>query len=237
MTTPPTPISIDDMFDRDDVIERDVEDEEIARLTDDELSLLATGFPSITVAVRAAAEIVYLRDSYPAMIRLDVPEDDVNDASDASDANATPVRHSSLTIAQGDVREPEARPRLFVRFSFDPSDGARYETCATCGKHIRHHYGGLALGGATHLYRCDPRPHCDKCNSSFTCYDSSTRCCKRPDLPLPEAPVTLTDAGVPADCNCNPAARKEPFALSIGRGSLHLETCPTFIRHRTLVTA
>lgn len=40
-------------------------------------------------------------------------------------------------------------PRVFKRSAENPDSGLPYETCSTCGKHVRHHYGASE-------YRCDP---------------------------------------------------------------------------------
>lgn len=45
-------------------------------------------------------------------------------------------------------------PRVFKRSDTNPESGIAYETCAVCGKHIRHHYGSADRGAPT--YRCDP---------------------------------------------------------------------------------
>lgn len=45
--------------------------------------------------------------------------------------------------------------RMFVRKSNSHEAGIDYETCATCGKHIRHHYGFGSK--SSDEYRCDPK--------------------------------------------------------------------------------
>ncbi len=53
-------------------------------------------------------------------------------------------------------------PRTFARSNPDPDSGVAYETCATCGNHIRRHFGGPETATEEWpAYRCDPRPVLD----------------------------------------------------------------------------
>lgn len=62
----------------------------------------------------------------------------------------------------------------FKRANHNPDAGADYETCAGCGKHIRHHYG--APGGEMPAYRCYSIDPCPKCGKELVAQASGVAC-------------------------------------------------------------